>query len=449
MLTFEINFDGIIGPTHNYAGLAYGNVASQAHEGLVSHPKQAALQGVQKMKRLFDLGLPQAVLPPQERPHLPTLRRLGFSGKDFEVITKAYKKNPKEFLSVCSAASMWTANAATVSPSADTQDHQVHITPANLFSKRHRSIEAPTTARVLKTIFPEDTAFVHHDPLPQEEKFGDEGAANHTRLCESHEKPGVELFVFGKKISDAKKDLPKRFPARQTLEASEKITKLHQLNPNSVVFAKQNPEAIDAGVFHNDVISVGNENVFFYHEKAFHLGEKIISELKEKFSRASQKELVMIAVSEKEIPLEEVVKTYLFNTQLFTLPNGSMMLLAPKECEESKVVNDYLKNLLTQKNHPVQKIEFVDVRQSMQNGGGPACLRLRVVLTEKEKKTINQNVLFSNALYERLTNWVTKHYREKLSVNDLADPQLYEEGKRALDELTQILNLGSVYEFQK
>ena len=27
-MAYEVNFDGLVGPTHNYAGLSYGNVAS-------------------------------------------------------------------------------------------------------------------------------------------------------------------------------------------------------------------------------------------------------------------------------------------------------------------------------------------------------------------------------------------------------------------------------------
>jgi succinylarginine dihydrolase len=91
MKFFEANFDGLVGPTHNYAGLSIGNVASLNNAKNTSNPKQAAKQGLQKMKSLSELGLVQGVLAPQERPDVYTLRRLGFTGTDSEVISKAAK----------------------------------------------------------------------------------------------------------------------------------------------------------------------------------------------------------------------------------------------------------------------------------------------------------------------------------------------------------------------
>src|SRR3954449_10665729 len=94
MTEHEVNFDGIVGPTHNYAGLSFGNVASMSHRRAVSSPKQAALQGLAKMKFLHGLGVMQAVLPPHERPHLPTLRRLGFTGDDADILAKVVREDP-------------------------------------------------------------------------------------------------------------------------------------------------------------------------------------------------------------------------------------------------------------------------------------------------------------------------------------------------------------------
>jgi len=112
----ELNLDGIVGPTHNYAGLSWGNLASQKHKLSVSNPRQAALEGLAKMKFLADMGIPQAVLPPHQRPHLPTLRSLGYSGSDAEILAKAHQDNPVLLSACCSASAMWSANAATVSP---------------------------------------------------------------------------------------------------------------------------------------------------------------------------------------------------------------------------------------------------------------------------------------------------------------------------------------------
>lgn len=445
---FEINFDGLVGQTHNYSGLCHDNIASEIHKGFTSYPKRAALQGLEKMRLMTQLGLKQAVLPPQERPHIPTLKRLGFTGTDADILNKAKHSDPNLFMGVCSATSMWTANAGTVSPSTDTLDGKVHITAANLVSKFHRSIEHPTATRVFRAIFSEQKYFVVHDALPCGDWLGDEGAANHTRFCESHEKTGVEFFVYGKTSLGQTAQSTKNFPARQTREASGAIARLHGLDPDRTIFVQQNPDMIDNGVFHNDVISVGNQNVFFYHEDAFVGGDVVLAEIQGKLSRLCKKPFIPLKVLRGDIPAAEAVRTYLFNTQLVTLPNDSMALIAPVECEESPLVKSYLDALLADISNPIRQVYYVDLRQSMQNGGGPACLRLRVIMTEDEIKTVNPAVFLDNGLYQKLKSWIEKHYRDELQLDDLADPQLLIEVRTALDDLTKILNLGNVYEFQ-
>ncbi|MDF0749590.1 N-succinylarginine dihydrolase [Marinobacter sp. 71-i] len=439
----EANFDGLVGPTHNYAGLSWGNVASKSNVRSVSNPKEAALQGLAKMKRLADRGFVQGVLPPHERPHIPTLRALGFSGSDSDILRAAADQSPSILAAASSASTMWTANAATVSPSADTADHRVHFTPANLSAKFHRSIEHRVTGRALKSIFADESWFAHHPSLPSVSQFGDEGAANHTRLCAGYGEPGVELFVYGQIAFNEKAPAPKLYPARQTLEASQAIARLHGLKDSHVVFAQQNPEAIDAGVFHNDVIAVGNGNTLFYHELAFLEEETVLANIR---SRLTGAELEAVRVSSEQVPLEDAVASYLFNSQLLNTPDG-MMLAVPGECREIASVSRYLDELV-QDAGPITSVEVFDVKQSMRNGGGPACLRLRVVLNDDELKAMHHGVLLTDALYERLTTWVEAHYREELSQGDLGDPMLLEEVRKALDELTGILGLGSIYDFQ-
>lgn len=402
----EVNFDSIVGPTHNYAGLSFGNVASLAHKDLVSNPKAAALEGLEKMIALHRMGLEQGFFPPHERPNLPFLRRLGFYGSDAEILGSV----PPDLLAIsCSAAAMWAANAATVCPSSDSMDGKVHFTPANLCTNAHRSIEAATTARILKKIFPFAT---HHDPLPSTPRFSDEGAANHTRFSD-----GRHLFVYGRREEQ------KKFPARQSLEAARAIARLHQLkNP---FFVEQNPEAIDAGVFHSDVISVGFENLFFYHERAF--------------VNFKMPGLIEIRVAERDVSLEKAVQTYLFNSQIVRAQNR-LHLIAPIECEE---LLPYLKTT------PFDQIHFFNLRQSMHNGGGPACLRLRVPLNAAELAQTHQPVLLNEARYELLKKWIDAHYRDRLAQDDLRDPQLLIESRTALDELTKLFELGSLYDFQK
>jgi succinylarginine dihydrolase len=448
----EINFDGLVGPTHNYAGLSFGNVASKTHQNLASNPREAALQGLEKMKFLMDLGFPQGVLPPQERPLISTLKNLGFSGSDQERVARAFAYSPSLVTALSSASCMWTANAATMAPSVDSG--HAHFTPANLISKIHRSLEAPSTSRIFRAVFKGD-GFKHHPPLHPHGDLGDEGAANHTRFCSAAEygSRGVHLFVYGKKAfgGDASPK-PQKFPARQTLEASEAVARLHELTDSQVIFAQQNPEAIDAGVFHNDVVAVGNQNVFFHHELAFLDSAQLIAELKSKLKAACGAELVSVQVPKAKVSLPDAVSSYLFNSQLVTLRLGSakgkMALIAPVECQENPAVSAYLTELLSQ-GSPIAEVHYLNLRQSMRNGGGPACLRFRAVLSADETSALAKGVLLTNAKYLELKSWVERNYRDHLHPSDLGDPKLLTEGRKALDELTTILGIGSVYDFQK
>ena len=445
MKHFEANFDGLVGPTHNYAGLSFGNVASLNNAAATSSPKDAAKQGLKKAKALADLGLVQGMLAPQERPDLHSLRRMGFSGTDSEILNKAAKEAPALLRACCSASSMWTANAATVSPSADTHDGKVHFTPANLVDKLHRSIEPITTGNILQATFNDSRYFKHHQHLPEHASFGDEGAANHTRLCSAYGHAGVELFVYGQEATNPTAPRPQKFPARQTLEASQAVARLHQLDDEGTVYIQQNPDVIDQGVFHNDVIAVGNQNVLFYHEQAFLNTQAKLTEIKNKFGDSA---LHFIEVPTAKVAIQDAVKSYLFNTQVITLPSGEMAIIAPTNCQENPAVFAYLNELVTL-DTPIKQVLYFDVKQSMQNGGGPACLRLRVAMNQDEVAAVNQHTLMNDALFERLNLWVDKHYRDRLLVEDLADPQLLIESRTALDELTQIMHLGSVYQFQK
>ncbi|MFB4394335.1 MULTISPECIES: N-succinylarginine dihydrolase [unclassified Pseudomonas] len=447
MKSYEVNFDGLVGPTHNYGGLSYGNVASQSNSQQASNPREAARQGLAKMKALADMGFKQGVLAPQERPDVAALRRLGFTGSDAEVIRRAAKEAMPLLVASCSASSMWVANAATVSPSADTADGRVHFTAANLNCKYHRSIEHPTTSRVLGAMFANEQHFAHHQALPAVAQFGDEGAANHTRFCRAYGEPGVEFFVYGRSAFDSRYPAPQKYPARQTLEASQAVARLHGLREDGVVYAQQNPAVIDQGVFHNDVISVGNGEVLFYHEDAFLETDAVLGQLQAKLASKGGN-FQAIRVPRAAVGVEDAVRSYLFNSQLLSREDGSMLLVVPEECRNNERVWRYL-GQLTSQGGAVKEVKVFDLKQSMQNGGGPACLRLRVALKETELAAVNPGVIMSASLYDTLVQWVDKHYRDRLGEADLADPQLLDECRTALDELTQILKLGSVYPFQR
>ncbi|NVE00770.1 N-succinylarginine dihydrolase [Massilia sp. BJB1822] len=441
----EFNFDGLVGPSHNYAGLSFGNVASFNNVKSASNPKQAALQGLEKMRALAARGFAQALLPPQDRPNFRLLRSLGFSGSNAEVLQQAYKESPVILACAYSASPMWTANAATVSPSADTADGRVHFTPANLNNKLHRAFEHVQSARALRAIFNDGTRFAVHDALPGTPAFGDEGAANHTRLCASHGAQGVEMFVYGRAEFDAAAPAPKRYPARHTLEASQAVARLHGIAAERSVFIQQNPDVIDQGVFHNDVIAVGNGNVLFYHEQAFADEAGALSQLRQAMAGVGA-ELNAVRVDTGMVPVADAVASYLFNSQLLSKPDGKMALVVPHECQENAAVARYLQGLVAS-GGPVDELVHFDLRQSMRNGGGPACLRLRVALTEEESAAMHQGVVMTESLYHTLVAWVEKHYRDRLEPQDMADPALALEVHAALEELSMILGLPGLYDF--
>ncbi|MDI1353031.1 MAG: N-succinylarginine dihydrolase [bacterium] len=446
MTVYELNLDGLVGPTHHYAGLGQGNIASICNAHTVSNPQAAALQGLKKMRLLYNMGLKQGILPPHQRPNLKLLHQLGFGGSTQQQIKKAYENAP-ELLRVCfSASSMWSANAATVSASSDTLDKKLHFTAANLVSNLHRHQEANFSKHLLRSIFSNPEYFIHHPISPSSSVTMDEGAANHNRLCQNHQSSGVNIFVYGRKTMGINKQpIPICYPARQTKEASEIIVRSHLLNQERVIFAQQNPNSIDQGVFHNDVIAVANESVFLIHEEALHNQSFILNELKQK----ALFPLTIVEVSSSQISIKEAVDTYLFNSQLMTLPNGKgMILISPVECSTHDGIKTFINNLINDTSNPINFVEYIDLRQSMKNGGGPACLRLRVPISTMELAAMHQGVLVDNSLLNSLEAWVLKHYRTELQLPDFLDPQLIDENFRALDQLTQILKLGSIYPFQ-
>lgn len=451
MTVYEVNMDGLVGPSHHYAGLSAGNIASTSNALSIANPAAAAHQGIKKMRLLHQMGLKQALLPPHQRPNLHLLHQLGFSGTPIEQINQTKRADPN-LLSACySASSMWTANAATVSASLDTEDKRVHFTAANLVSNIHRQQEAEFSRQLLQKIFSDEGYFYHHPILPNTVTTSDEGAANHSRLSENHHDLGTYLFVYGKRALPAGNSYPapNRFPARQTLEASQAIARSHLLNPHRVVFACQNPAAIDQGVFHNDVIAVANESLLLIHQEAFLDQSDLLAELRAKTPFPLQ----IIEVSNKQFTVTDAVNSYLFNSQLITLPYHSkkkkMALIAPAECEQHQPIKAFIDSLLADNSNPIVEVHYLDLKQSMRNGGGPACLRLRVPLNEQELLAMHQGVLVDDALLNTLDNWIDKHYRSQLHPDDLVDPTLLDACFSALDELTSILGLGSIYPFQR
>nr|WP_295370961.1 N-succinylarginine dihydrolase [uncultured Sphingosinicella sp.] len=409
----EINFDGIIGPSHNYAGLSLGNLASATNALNISHPRDAALQGIEKMRHNIGLGLSQGFFVPLPRPNHEWLGDLGCTVQDAPETIR-----PAAF----SASAMWAANAATVSPAPDCSDGRCHLTVANLRTMPHRSHEWPDTHTQLRLAFANGEHFRVHRPVPP--AFGDEGAANHMRIAASHGAKGVEIFVFGKRGGT--------FPARQHIEASRAVARFHQLDPDRILFAAQAEEAIAAGAFHNDVVAVANENVLFAHEKAFEDRAELYTAL-----RRLVPEVEIVEVPTNAVSLDDAIKSYLFNAQLVTLPEGGMGLILPEEARETPSVWRYLEDMVAG-NGPIRELFVVDVRQSMANGGGPACLRLRVVA---DPAGVDPRFIADEEKLDLISEVIAEQWPERIAPEDLLNPQLWEQVEEARENLLERLDL--------
>lgn len=412
----EINFDGIVGPSHNYAGLSLGNLAATAHKGDTSYPRAAALQGLSKMRANMARGLAQGYLLPLPRPNWHLSKALALD-----------ETAPPELVAAAwSASSMWTANAATVSPAPDTADGRCHLTPANLVTMVHRAQEWPDTKRQLEIAFGNREHFAVHDAVPP--TFGDEGAANHMRLCSKHDQSGVEVFVYGRPGG--------KFPARQHEQASRAVARAHGLAPERAVFIEQSPVAIEAGAFHNDVVAVANEDVVFAHELAFADRQGAYDAM-----RAAFPALQVVEVPDSAVSLAEAIRSYLFNAQLVTIPGGGgMALVVPEECRESASVWGWLEQMLAG-NGPIREVWPVDVRQSMANGGGPACLRLRVVA---DPATVDQRFMLDEEKADRIEAVIDKYWPEKIDVWQIGDGDLAAQVIEARNTLLSVLNLDEL-----
>lgn len=411
----EINFDGIVGPSHNYAGLSLGNLASARSAGSVSQPRAAALQGIDKMRSNIGLGLIQGVFVPQPRPARAWLAELG---TDIERAEHHIAAN------AMSASSMWAANAATVSPAPDTADGKCHLTVANLRTMPHRSHEWVASLAQLRLAFA-GPAFAVHGPVPS--AFGDEGAANHMRLAPGHGEAGVEVFVYG--VSGGP------FPARQNVEASKAIARLHRLDSSRTIFAAQSEEAIAAGAFHNDVVAVANGPVLFAHEKAFADRDALVDRL-----AAAVPGFELVEVPDAEVPIGDAISSYLFNAQLVTPPDGAMTLVAPTECRDTPTVAAWIERHLAS-NGAIRRVNFVDVRQSMANGGGPACLRLRVACDPSD---VDPRFLVDEAKLDRLARVIGNCWPEEISSDEIQSPALVAEIERARIALLETLELADL-----
>lgn len=413
MALLEINFDGIIGPSHNYAGLSLGNIASSSNAGAASQPRAAALQGVEKMRANLRLGLAQGFFMPLDRPNKAWLAGLA---------TNMATAEPHIRAAAFSASAMWAANAATVSPAPDTADRRCHLSAANLLTMAHRSHEWPGTLAQLKIAFADEQHFAVHPAVPP--PYGDEGAANFMRLCPAHSEAGFEIFVYGKAGGP--------FPARQHIESSKAIARAHRLDPAKTLFVQQSEIAIAAGAFHNDVVAVANERVLFTHEQAFEDPQETYAQIS-----ALMPDAEIVVVPANRVSLADAIQSYLFNAQLVTLPDGGMALILPSEAQANGNVWTWLSEMVAG-NGPIRELVPVDVRQSMANGGGPACLRLRVVA---DPQTVDGRFIADETKLDRIAAVIAEYWPETISPEQLGDAALVAQVQTARAALLEACDL--------
>lgn len=438
-MLIEINIDALVGPTHHFGGLGVGNVASQEHAFGVSNPRAAALQGLRKAALVASLGVPQYLFLPPRRPRVDWLQRLGFAETDPDhqltgdltaMLQAALRVSPQIFSAAFSSAFMWAANAATITPAADALDAHTHITPANLSSSWHRALEPEERIDDLRSLFAHSLKTQIHLPLPNIFPLRDEGAANHMRLCSADGLQGVHVFVYGKSVYDSDSQSEETsvagFLPRQTRAASQAVARLHALPAERVFFLQQHPQAIAAGVFHNDVIATSHQNLLLYHQHAFHDAGRELAEIEVAFQQATGTDLIRVEISNQELSLADAVRSYFFNSQIVTPTAGPagqdsprMVLICPTACSQITVAQKLIERLLADPHIPIDDVRFVDLHQSMAGGGGPACLRLRVPLTDDAVASLPANRRLGPALEQRMADAIERYYPEKLVLDDL------------------------------
>lgn len=419
----EVIFIGLSGITHHYGGLSPDNVASDSNRGRESNPRIAALQVLALVRHLRSLGVTVGILPPQLRPHLPALQATGLSIETASL---------EELEKVSSSSFMWAANAATVTPKCDSEDTKLHLTTANLYTNPHRRIEAQATHHVLSQIFQHVPDTIIHPPLEYFQGFLDEGAANHMRLSPSHDALGLNVFVYGK---------------RQNLAASQAVAKAHHIPPEQRLFFQQNPEVINKGVFHNDVIAVSNKNLLLVHVQAYANGMSDIAKIEAKYAVLHpQNHLQLIVINDDDLSVEEAVHSYFFNSQIVSKKNGKMAVIAPQELQNlyNGKAAKLMDKICMSSENSIDEIQYLDLRQSMRNGGGPACLRLRVPLVQSQITALVENtgVIADEKMLSVLEKLVEKYYPETLTPDGLRNPELYQKNQEFITSLAGLMRIA-------
>ncbi|HBE69121.1 MAG TPA: succinylarginine dihydrolase [Planctomycetaceae bacterium] len=430
----EANIDALPGPTHLFSGLGVGNVASIEHRNQTAYPKQAALENLAKAELVAGLGIPQYVWLPPDRPNLEMLRKVGFNGSAREITAAALEHAPSMLQASLSSAFMWAANSGTFSPAVDCDDNCYHFTPANLISSLHRGGEANERAADLHAMLAKrlDRPLILHDPLPELVPLRDEGAANHMRLSDASGLNAINVFVYGDGPSGRRPQV--HFP-RQTRLSVEALARQHRLPGGRVAFVQQHPAAIDAGVFHNDVIATSHRNFLFYHELAFADGEAV-EMIKRQFASEVGQPLTIAKVPLEQLSLTDAVESYLFNSQIVVDDTDTWTIICPNQCQSVLSAKNVVEGLIADSNCPIAAVRYISLQQSMSGGGGPACVRLRLPIAAQAE------ILQADSFY-RLTDdraaslrrAIAETYPEELTLGDFTRTDVLDQVRVARESL--------------
>ncbi len=430
----EINVDGLIGPTHHFGGLGVGNLASHASQYRPSNPRAAALEGLAKMQLLSELGIPQFYLPPLTRPNWGWLESLGYAGDRADILKRCYDDSPQLLSAAYSSAFMWTANAATVAPACDTLSQCLTLVPANLCCNLHRGQESLARMHQLRDMLRDVSNASVTEPLPSVFPLRDEGAANHMRLCNRHGDLAVHLFVYGPPVENR----VGTFIARQSELASRQVALQLQLDREACCFAQQTPEAIEAGVFHNDVIATSHADLLIYHELAFADHANVVEDLSHKYQRRIGHALQGLCVHSRELPLDEAVRTYLFNSQIVNSDSDTMQLICPSQCRDSSPTRALIDRWIADPSNPIQRVHFLSLNQSMANGGGPACLRLRMMVDDAQLKELGARYRIDEARIALLSDIIEQNYPERFCIEDMTRLDFAEHSQTTVDTIERL-----------
>ena len=110
------------------------------------------------------------------------------------------------------------------------------------------------------------------------------------------------------------------------------------------------------------------------------------------------------------------------------------------ETEHNAPARAFLDRLLAG-NGPVHRVVPVDVRQSMANGGGPACLRLRVVA---DPATIDPRFLLDEAKAEIIERAIAGAWPEQIDTADIGKETLARAVVDARRVLLEAINLNAL-----